>query len=81
MPLQHDPAGLPDQACTVHARTRLAVLQDCTAAFEYYASDDVEVELDGRRLTADDETGAGRNLFYELHPSPAADPAGPADGR
>jgi hypothetical protein len=69
LPLQHDPAGRPDQACIVHARTRLTVLQDCTAAFEYFASDDVEVELDGRRLTAD-QTDAGRSLFYELHPHP-----------
>jgi hypothetical protein len=69
LPLQHDPAGRPDQACTVHARTRLTVRQDCTAAFAHYASDDVAVWLDGRQLAADGTDG-GPSLFYELHPRP-----------
>jgi hypothetical protein len=67
VPLQHD--GRPDGACTVHARTRLAVPADCLAAFAHYTSDDVEVFLDGRPLAAE-VTDAGPSRFYDLIQQP-----------
>ena len=69
VPLQHDPQSQPDQACWVHARTRLAVAVDCEVAFAYYSSDEVELLVDGRPLPTDG-TGAGPTLFYELDQRP-----------
>jgi hypothetical protein len=69
LPLQHDPRVDRSDACTVHARTRLLVPQNCTAAFSYYSSDEVEVLLDGRPLDADVTSGTPTR-FYELDQRP-----------
>ncbi|MFL6162877.1 MAG: TIM-barrel domain-containing protein [Jatrophihabitantaceae bacterium] len=68
-PLQHDPRSAPDQACTVHARTRLNLPHDREVAFAHHTSDDVAVFVDGRQL-ASDVTGAGPSRFYDLDPRP-----------
>jgi hypothetical protein len=67
--LQHAPQSVPDRALLVHARTRLTVAEDAEVAFEYFSSDEVQVQLDGKPVAAD-VTGAPPSLFYDVHPLP-----------